>query len=904
MKRFFSFVLALIVFASQFSTIPAQAETGAAIKIFADVKSNEAYSASIRYLRDKGIVSGYQAEAAGASAEETPFRPDYTLNRAELVKMMVKSSVDEKEIEKCQKSDFPDVNNNDWFGPFVCVAKQKGIVKGYADGTFKPAQAVNFAEASKIVAGSLNLTKPGIRKTEPWFTPFVKSLSVRHAVPPSIRSFGKRMTRGELARMIHAAKENVNEESLNYDKLAELDEKQDELPQVDSCDALIEKLKLNEEPPYMKMRGFGGGMPGVMMIEEEGVAADTAGEAVASPEKFTEAMGLGGGGPSEDFSQTNVQVEGVDEADIIKNDGKYIYLIKGKTVQIVEAFPGENLKELSKIELDDKNFQPQEMYVDVDQIVIIGHSYEEVVYGEPMPSPMLEKQMIYPVFGNQKTKIYVYSIASREKPVKERTLEIEANYTSSRKIGKNVYFVLNQYIPYYQILKGQSADVIIPKYKDSADLGSEALAKEEGRSLARCMDILTFPDSEDRSYLIVAGLNIADANSKLNRKVVIGTSQNVYASPESLYVAAVNYNRPKGPIIFEPEVDQLMREKPGFPVSGPNTMIYRFKLSNDEIEYQNQGNVPGTILNQFSMDESGGHFRIATERQLQTAPYTSDNNLYILNRDSMQVSGKVTGIAPGEHIKSVRFMGKRAYMVTFKTVDPLFVIDVEDPVNPKILGKLKIPGYSEYLHPYDDTHLIGFGREVDESIDADKVHSDNAVYYTAILGMKISLFDVSDVENPKEMFKEVIGYRGTTSELLTNHKALLFNRSKNLLAFPVTITAKKTGIPSIDAASEQIETTFQGGIVYTIDLEKGFQLRGKVTHYENNDAFKTAGEYFYGNPGLNVQRLLYIGDNLYAVSQDVVSAYQLSNVAPIKKIDILPKTSDIDYLEPDAGFIK
>lgn len=894
MKRFFSLFLSLVVLSGQLLTIPvmAKTETGTESAIFSDVQSDDDYGNSIRYLKDQGIVSGYQTTPDGLPAKEITFRPDYTLNRAELVKIMVKASFDDTTIAKCQKSGFPDVSMKDWFGSFVCVARQKGIVKGYSDGTFKPDQAVNFAEASKIIATPLNATKPGSRRSEPWFTPFVKSLEVRNAIPPSIRSFGKRVTRGEIARMIHAVKEKVNDESLSFEKLAGLDEKQDELPQVDSCNALIEKLKLNEEPPSMRMRSLGGGMPEVMMMEE-GMAADTAGEPpAASGEKSSEALGLGGGGASEDFSQTNVQVEGVDEADVVKNDGKYIYMVKGKTIRIIEAFPGENLKELSTIELDDTSFQPQEMYVDKDQMVIIGHSYEEVVYGEPTPSLMKEKRMIYPgpIFNDQKTKIYVYSIASREKPVKERALEIDATYTSSRKIGKNVYFVLNQYIPYYRILEGQSADVIIPKFKDSAEEGK--------KPIARCMDILTFPDSEDRSYLIVAGLNIADAKSKLTRKVLIGAGQNVYASAENLYVATMSYSKTPVPLQESEDLRGFWRP---FPVGEAQTVVYRFRLSSDEMEYEKQGVVPGSILNQFSMDESGNYFRIATERQLQTAPYTSDNNLFILNRDTMSISGKVTGIAPGEHIKSVRFMGKRAYMVTFKTVDPLFVIDVEDSTNPKILGKLKIPGYSEYLHPYDDTHLIGFGRDVDESIDADKVHSDNAVYYTAILGIKISMFDVTDVENPKEMFQEVIGYRGTTSELLTNHKALLFNKAKNLLAFPITITQRVNEDPLDefkDEAPTPVETVFQGGIVYTVDLEKGFQLRGKLTHYENDEAFKAAGEYFYGNTGLNVQRLLYIGENLYAVSPDVVSAYQLQTLAPIKKIELLPKEEDqYRYLE-------
>jgi uncharacterized secreted protein with C-terminal beta-propeller domain len=150
-------------------------------------------------------------------------------------------------------------------------------------------------------------------------------------------------------------------------------------------------------------------------------------------------------------------------------------------------------------------------------------------------------------------------------------------------------------------------------------------------------------------------------------------------------------------------------------------------------------------------------------------------------------------------------MGDRGYMVTFKKVDPLFVIDLKDPRSPKILGALKIPGYSDYLHPYDENHIIGFGKDTEEV--------GNGAFYQ---GMKIAVFDVTDVTNPIEMFKENIGDRGTDSELLRNHKALLFSKDKNLLAFPVTVMeVKNKNKADKESIFQYGEFAFQGHMYIT-----------------------------------------------------------------------------------------
>lgn len=894
---------------------------------FIDVFLDHEYLPSIKYLKDNKIVEGYiigDSETEDPDAERQ-FRPDYQLNRAELTKIMVEAVYSQEEIEACIKEKelkgwktvhFPDVKIDDWFAEDVCIAVEKNMLDGYPDKTFKPEKPVNFVEASKIIANALKLNQVSESNDE-WYKPFVRALVARKGVPPSIRSFAKLITRGEMARMIHAAKELLDEESLPLEKLEEFDKRELELPQIYSCNALIEMLELDQvEPiPTITME------PGIMEFDAsfEELGGEGAGSTTETPTEALRSESVSDDSDAaKEFSTTNIQVEGVDEADIIKNDGKYIYLMKNDTIRIIEAFPAQNLEEISVIQVDDEDFTPTEMYIDEDQMVIIGQVWKTRHY--PTYTSGVEGRMIAPDllsiwpdpgFSRNRMKVYIYDISDRKNPKKQRSIEVEGNYSNSRKVGKNVYFVINQWIPYYHVTDDMPADIIIPRFKDSAH-------GDEEKPLVRCMGVQYFPGFEDRNYLIVAGLNIADSASRLKRRVLLGSSQNIYASRDNLYVAAPHYReierRLGNDFIYQRE---------------QTTLVYRFKLSNEEIEFQNRGLVPGSILNQFSMDESRGHFRIATTRDAYDSRTGSinNNNLYVLNSDSMNIVGKVEEIAPGERIKSVRFIGNRGYMVTFKNVDPLFVIDLSEPTNPHILGKLKIPGWSDYLHPYDETHLIGFGREVDaRAEESDRLTRD------LLLGMKLSIFDVSDVDNPKETHKEVIGARGTTSEVLSNHKAVLFDRDKNLLAFPITITEIKDTLrddcaafsfekcpddcetlvitpddPEEDNAVScinplpsyyNIETVFSGGIVYDIDFRNGFTLKGKVTHYEDDSIFKDSGEYFYGEFGRTIQRLLYIGEYLYSVSPDFVRSYDLDSVEPINFIKLTgPQVDDVYYLE-------
>jgi uncharacterized secreted protein with C-terminal beta-propeller domain len=295
-----------------------------------------------------------------------------------------------------------------------------------------------------------------------------------------------------------------------------------------------------------------------------------------------------------------------------------------------------------------------------------------------------------------------------------------------------------------------------------------------------------------------------------------------------------------------------------------DTTVYKFELNAGKATYRSKADVPGEILNQFSMDESGGYFRIATN--IGGTSDASSNNMYALDGD-MKIVGKIEGIAPGERIYSVRFMGDRAYMVTFRSVDPLFAVDLSDPRDPKILGQLKIPGYSDYLHPYDDNLLIGFGK--------DAIADGNTAFYQ---GMKISMFDVSNVGDPIELFSRIIGDRGTDSPVLRDHKALLFSKARGLLADPVSV-AKISPNDKADDITTYGRLSFQGAYVFDVNLTDGFVKRGEITHA--GEIPQTDEYWFRGDADKEIDRIIYIGDTLYTTSASLVKATSLDGMTDV-----------------------
>ena len=548
----------------------------------------------------------------------------------------------------------------------------------------------------------------------------------------------------------------------------------------------------------------------------KGEIADSASE-LSEAEKSAE---------NEDYSKTNTQVEGVDESDIVKTDGKYIYYVANRKVVIIDT--SETLKVIAQIDYTKDEFVPNELYLAENKLVVIGNNNTYYNKNDILVD------MIYPI-NNQKVITKVYNLENKAKPSLIREVEIEGYYVSSRMIEGNIYVISNKNIDTYLFkdnIEEMDENDYKPKYIDTA------ISKEQ-----QCLeysDVYYFPESEDMSYLNIASFNIND-NEKANIESYLGAGDEIYCSLNNLYITKVKW---------EYKDKKVYGYYNSYDI---NTYIYKFKLENSNVKYENAGNVPGSILNQFSMDEKDGYFRIATTNSKGFSNENNVNNLYVLDKD-LQIVGEIENLAKGERIYSVRFIGDKAYMVTFVQTDPLFVIDLSEPTNPTVLGELKIPGYSKYLHPYDETHLIGFGENTKEN-EFGGIVAD---------GMKMALFDVSDPNKPKELFLENIGESGTYSEILYNHKALLFSKEKNIIAFPIFITEEE--------GESRTNLKFQGAIIYGLDLESGFAEKGRIAHQETeNETF----DYDYTK---TVQRIIFIKDSLYTLSNGLIKQINIETM--------------------------
>ena len=297
--------------------------------------------------------------------------------------------------------------------------------------------------------------------------------------------------------------------------------------------------------------------------------------------------------------------------------------------------------------------------------------------------------------------------------------------------------------------------------------------------------------------------------------------------------------------------------------------------------YNTKTKIRGKTINQYSLDESNGHLRVAL--------YDSDGSRVVVFNEKLQKIGISKYVAKGETMYSSRFMNNKVYLVTYRTTDPLFVIDLSNEEQPKVLGELKIPGYSTYLHPYDENHLIGIGMETEEVVN--KNASGKVMSTTSrIIGMKMALFDVSDVNKPKQISSTVIGDSRTTSAILTNPKALLFSKEKNLIAIPVNNYSEDFKIDSSSDSYSSMVSSYtnynkqyiaEGYFVYNIDIRNGFALKGVITHEASTQNKKSS--YYKSSKLL---RGLYIDNNLYTISENAIKVNELKNLQLIDELKI------------------
>ena len=563
------------------------------------------------------------------------------------------------------------------------------------------------------------------------------------------------------------------------------------------------------------------------------------------------------GTTSKDYSTTNIQVENVDEADITKTDGDYIYSISGNSVIITNVLNPEEIKISSKITLSD-GAVPEDLILYKDKLVVISSQNSTGTYRY-----------------NSNTDVKIYNITSRENPKLVKKFKLYQPYYTSRCINNELYIISSGTLR-------KDGNKILRKYDEDGQEFEIALN-----------DIKYLKDVKTSKQTIISSCDLNNTSSKTNVTSYLMDVSNAYVSENAIYLLEQSYeynyrssNVPPisslfglkgafGPFAYEEENDT------GYS-SGQYTKVYKFDISNSgEVKYATKTKVKGRTINQYSLDEKNGHLRMALYDYEGTRVTVLDENLNEI--------GTSSNLAKGENMYSSRFIGDKAYLVTYRTMDPLFVIDLSDETNPKALGKLHIPGYSTYLHPYDETHLIGIGMQTQENVYRDS--NGKAISTTAtITGMKMALFDVSDVNNPKQISETVIGDRRTTSAILTNPKALLFSKAKELIAIPVNNYQEDVEIKSEDEDYSKSINAYknygkpyiaEGYFVYNINLTDGFKLKGTITHEK-----PTRSGYYYTTSS-KLLRGMYIEDNLYTVSERAVKVNKLDTLEQVSEIKIV-----------------
>lgn len=496
-----------------------------------------------------------------------------------------------------------------------------------------------------------------------------------------------------------------------------------------------------------------------------------------------------------DFGTTNTQEKGVDEGDIIKTDGSYLYIANGEntSVSIVDVTK-DKMKETAQVELKETELV-NEIYINGDKLVIVGNlltenKKEEYRYNHYALSDGL-------VYISNDTFVKVYDISDKNAPKLVTEYSQQGTYDNSRMIGTKLYTISEYRVNVYS---DDYRDGCIP----------EVTVNDVCEPIpAGCISIID--ESPSTTYAVITTVDLSKDDDP-ESEAILGECNHLYASSKGLFLCETTGN-----------------------ATQDTTKIYKFDYTDTGVEYKCIGKVNGYINNQFSMSYDGEYFRIATTANNakvdgEVVSFSIDdrtNNLYILNND-MEIVGKVEDLAKGELIESVRFVGNMAYVVTFRQTDPLFVIDLTDPENPTVKGELKIPGFSEYLHPITENLLVGVGKDGTET----GTNGD----------CKVSLFDVTDPYAPKETVSlPVSGGSGYVSTGISYNHKLYIKLSDTEFAVPF----------------------FLDWYVDNREIKKGgsYYIRYKL----ENDTLCETARYYLGEKSGDVSGATYVEDTFYVV---------------------------------------
>ena len=528
----------------------------------------------------------------------------------------------------------------------------------------------------------------------------------------------------------------------------------------------------------------------------------------------------GSGAPQ--YSKTNVQVAGIDELDEVKTDGKSIFISSWNEISILSAYPPTQMEKIATIngstilgELEGSvSVSFYGVFVVADKLVVVCTEDFQSWWGYPYQEVDVTTEFQY---QPPRSMIMVFDISDPTQPTLDYLVGVTGYPYTARMIDNTVYLIA-QYYPWVV-----DTDTMIPRIfvgASSYDFPLNKIQYDAGMKDAGSFMIMLAVDVVEESY---------DYTS-----IIAGWASTIYMSKSAIFLTVQKWSG--AIILFD---GQSIAEDSDSTL----TTIFKVSFTGLSMRVTATGEVKGWLLNQFSMDEKEPYLRLATTNSW-TEP---TNSVYVLD-SNLNVVGLLSGIAPTERIFSSRFVGDTLYLVTFRQIDPLFVIDLSDPTKPSIIGELEMPGFSSYLHPVDATHLLGVGRE-------------NST-------VKVSLYDVSDPTNPVEQSKyllEGFDYAWSTAEY--DHKAVLFDLERHLLVIPIT----GYGMILNDTYLEY--TYVAGALVLEVSVESGISFRGIIEH-ELGDGW--SDEYVF--------RSLYIGDYLYTISSTIVKASLISDLSEINSL--------------------
>ena len=560
---------------------------------------------------------------------------------------------------------------------------------------------------------------------------------------------------------------------------------------------------------------------------------------------------------SSSYSTTNVQVEGIDEADIVKNDANYIYTVGGSQLIIVRAHPTASRAVISRTELNNgagTNFTFQ-----------LFAAEDALLYGDRLVVLINAQVNGSRTFGG--VVIQTWNVTDRVMPLLIKSQVFEGSLATSRLVGDHVFVAistsghLDEGVDIFSISEDLDPSDIMPL----ASTVDDKLAP-----VSDCRDTSFVSEVKSRSFIVLASISILSGELISTSTISTGSryvEASILATATSIYVATYNdgwsceRNSCRGGFWC---IDW------GSCTYESLTAIVAFDISGDtgEVVQRAVGGVPGYLLSQWSMDEWDGHLRVAYTFDVLS---TTENRVDVLNSKDLRRVGRLGGLGMGERIYAMRFMADLAYMVTFRQIDPLYSLDMSNHESPFVIGELKITGFSEYLHPINSTMILGIGTAGDELGN--------------LGGLKVSLFDVSDLSAPREAGSIELGGRGSNSLVASDHRALLFDKKRNLLVIPVMEKNDSNigcddpthmGVKVFDVGGGRIETL--ASIQHSDSSPSWESICRNYTLNSTQEGYDVCSSCSYnGCSGLKILRSLYIGNDLFTLSEAQVQAHSMQD---------------------------